>query len=128
MSCDLFDGRPCSLLIHNQCKALAACPGVSISWPDSKAYNLTELSYWSLQEASLTPSCFATPHTSHEAADVISTLVSNHDCSTVEFAIKGRTHAPAAGFANIDNGVTIDMTGLSSVSTNSDHSVASVGA
>ena len=34
----------------------------------------------------------------------------------------------AAGFANIDGGVTIDMTGLSSVDVNEDHSVASVGA
>jgi hypothetical protein len=46
----------------------------------------------------------------------------------VDFAIKCRTHAPAAGFANIDGGVTIDMTGLSSVSVNEDHSVALIGA
>lgn len=44
------------------------------------------------------------------------------------FAIKGRGHTPAAGFANIQDGVTIDMTGLSGVAVNSDHSVAHVGA
>lgn len=35
---------------------------------------------------------------------------------------------PAAGFANIDGGVTIDMTKLNSVNLNVDHTVASVGA
>ena len=46
----------------------------------------------------------------------------------MDFAIKCRTHNPAAGFANIDGGVTIDMTGLSSVSVSGDHSVAMIGA
>ena len=45
-----------------------------------------------------------------------------------EFAIKGHGHAPAAGLANIEGGVTIDMTNLSSVTTNIDNTVASVGA
>lgn len=35
---------------------------------------------------------------------------------------------PAAGFANINNGVTIDMSALSSININSDHTVVSVGA
>ena len=35
---------------------------------------------------------------------------------------------PAAGFANINGGVTIDMTALRSVTVNKDHSMASVGA
>ena len=44
------------------------------------------------------------------------------------FAIKGQSHAPAAGFANIDDGVTIDLTKLNSVSVSKDHTVAHVGA
>ena len=43
------------------------------------------------------------------------------------FAIKGQTHAPAAGFANINEGVTIDMTNLKSVTVNAKYAVASVG-
>ncbi|KAK5168147.1 uncharacterized protein LTR77_006715 [Saxophila tyrrhenica] len=111
------------------CTALASqCPGLAVALPDSLAYNKTELSYWSLQEATLRPSCIVTPQTSHEAASVIRVLTSSNACEDADFAIKGRTHAPAAGFANIDNGVTIDVTGMSSVKTNEDHSVASVGA
>ena len=69
-----------------------------------------------------------TPDSSQQAADIITILVSNSDCKNVDFAIKGRTHTPAAGFANIEGGVTIDMTGLSTISTNNDHSIAHVGA
>lgn len=44
-----------------------------------------------------------------------------------QFAIKGQGHSPAQGFANINNGVTIDMTSLTSVQLNGDLSVASLG-
>jgi hypothetical protein len=68
------------------------------------------------------------PETSEEVASAVRLLVSSPDCNDVQFAIKGRTHAPAAGFANIDGGITIDMTDLSSVTLSEDHSTASVGA
>ena len=111
-----------------QCNALATVHGLGIALPHSNAYKTVESSYWSLQESSLQPSCIVTPHTSAQAASAIDILVSNSHCQDADFAIKCRTHAPAAGFANIDGGVTIDMTGLSSVSVNDDHSVAHVGA
>ncbi len=89
---------------------------------------MTEASYWSLQESNLQPSCIITPSVPHEAASAVQVLVSNPACEHVEFAIKGRTHAPAGGFANNNGGVTIDMTGMSTVTVNDDHSLASVGA
>ena len=52
-------------------------------------------------------------------------LISGID--TCPFAIKGNTHAPAAGFANIEDGITIDMTGLKSVNLNVDQKVAGIG-
>ncbi len=58
-------------------------------------------------------------------ASVISIITATDNCN---FAIKGQGHAPAAGFANIDAGVTIDMTALNSVNLSCDGSVASVGA
>ena len=50
------------------------------------------------------------------------------DIDGCRFAIKGQTHAPAAGFANIDGGVTIDMTSLKSVSLVENNTIASIGA
>lgn len=119
------------LLKQQQCAALAAGAGLQIALPNTTAYSNIESSYWSLQEASLQPGCIVTPTTSNQVAKAVTILVSNLenlDCAGVDFAIKGRTHAPAAGFANIGEGVTVDMTGLSSVHLNDDHSIAHVGA
>jgi hypothetical protein len=103
---------------------LSSIAGLNIAFPKSEAYNTTQHGYWSFQEASLSPSCVAKPSYAEDVAFIVASLVS-HDCI---FAIKGHGHSPAAGFANIDHGVTIDMTGLSHISVNPDHSVASVGA
>jgi FAD/FMN-containing dehydrogenase len=70
------------------------------------------------------PSCIVKPTCAADVVQIISKIVS----ANCQFAIKGRGHAPGAGFANIDSGITIDMTGLSSVSVRNDYSVASVGA
>lgn len=85
----------------------------------------TQRSYWSLQEASLAPACILTPEAPQEVAAAVSIISGIEGC---QFAIKGQSHAPAAGFANINEGVTIDMTKLKSVAVNADHSVASIGA
>ena len=91
--------------------------------PGSSNYTTIETSYWSLQEAALQPACIVTPQNTQDVSKIVS-LTSHQGCP---FAIKGNTHAPAAGFANIDNGVTIDMTGLQSLSLNEDRSVISIG-
>ena len=58
-------------------------------------------------------------------SEAISIVAGIESC---RFAIKGQGHAPAAGFANVNAGITIDMTGLNSVVVNTDQSIASVGA
>lgn len=55
----------------------------------------------------------------------MSILANGRSC---KFAIKGQGHAPAAGFANIQDGVTIDLTALRSVSLSSNKQVAHVDA
>jgi hypothetical protein len=77
-----------------------------------------------LQEASLTPSCIVKPQTANDVTQIISDITAKPDC---HFAIKSQGHAPAAGFANIDHGVTIDMTGLDTVSISDNRMVASIG-
>ncbi|KIY00016.1 uncharacterized protein Z520_04654 [Fonsecaea multimorphosa CBS 102226] len=77
-----------------------------------------------MQESSLVPACIVSPLWAQSVSTAVS-ILSENDCP---FAIRGQTHAPAAGFANIDGGVTLDMTSLASVSLNADRSVVSVGA
>jgi FAD/FMN-containing dehydrogenase len=98
--------------------------GSKLSFPSNAAYLATQQSYFSLQEASLAPACIVVPETAQDVSATVSIIAGIEDCS---FAIKGQTHAPAAGFANINGGVTIDMTPLKSVAVNSDHTIASIG-
>ena len=100
--------------------------------PKSAAYLTTENSYWSFQERSLTPTCIFVPDSAQDVSKAVSILSAqsnkNNNKDKCRFAIKGQSHAPAAGFANINDGVTIDLTKLNSVSVNEDHTVAHVGA
>ena len=65
------------------------------------------------------------PESPQDVSEAVSIISGIENC---RFAIKGRSHAPAAGFANINAGVTIDMTKLSSITVSDDRTVASVGA
>ncbi|KAH6640873.1 hypothetical protein F5144DRAFT_590267 [Chaetomium tenue] len=88
-------------------------------------YNATQDSYWSLQEFGLKPGCILRPSVAQDVARAVSVIAANDGC---RFAIKGQGHAPAAGFANIDDGVTIDMMGLNTTVLTPDSSVVRVGA
>ncbi|MCJ1355858.1 MAG: hypothetical protein MMC33_005850 [Icmadophila ericetorum] len=116
---------PRSISASSCCAQLARTLGPQLSFPGSTIYQSSLSSYWSLQESTLSPSCILTPTTPQDVSTAVSILSALPTC---QFAIKGGTHAPAAGFANINGGVTIDLTSLSSISLNNDHSVASVGA
>ncbi|KAJ4254535.1 hypothetical protein NW762_010134 [Fusarium torreyae] len=91
----------------------------------TKAYNATISSYWSNQESALHPACVLQPTTADDVSSALGIISKDKNC---RFAIKGHGHAPAAGFANTDGGVTIDMTTLSSVSLHKGTRAASVGA
>ena len=64
------------------------------------------------------------PDDSSDVSKAVSLIAGAEGCP---FAIKGNTHAPAAGFANIEDGITIDMSGLHAVNLDTDAQVASVG-
>ncbi|KAF5987257.1 6-hydroxy-D-nicotine oxidase [Fusarium coicis] len=107
------------------CHQLKESLGDKISFPDTKSYNATLASYWSKQESALHPNCILQPTTAHDVAAALKVISKQKDC---RFSIKGHGHAPAAGFANSNGGVTIDMTTLSSVSLNKKSTIASIGA
>ncbi|KAF5640216.1 FAD-binding protein [Fusarium sp. NRRL 25303] len=114
-----------NVLASTCCHQLKDSLGDKISFPDTKSYNATLTSYWSKQESALHPSCVLQPTNAHDVAATLSIINKHKDC---KFSIKGHGHAPAAGFANSNGGVTIDMTTLSSVSLNKKSTIASIGA
>ncbi|KAF5689524.1 6-hydroxy-D-nicotine oxidase [Fusarium circinatum] len=114
-----------NVLASTCCHQLKGSLGDKINFPDTKSYNATLSSYWSKQESALQPNCVLQPTTAHDVAAALKIISKQKDC---KFSIKGHGHAPAAGFANFNGGVTIDMTTLSSVSLNKKSAIASIGA
>ncbi|KAJ8133562.1 hypothetical protein O1611_g56 [Lasiodiplodia mahajangana] len=107
------------------CSQLSEALGSKVSFPGDLAYNNTEASYWSKQEALLAPWCVVQPETSTDVSRFMSIVTKITNC---DFAIRTQGHAPAAGAANIQNVVTLDLTWLNKTSLSEDYSVASVGA
>ncbi|KAI0123552.1 FAD binding domain protein [Xylariales sp. AK1849] len=112
-------------MVSTCCSRVVEALGDKVFYPETAAYNATEASYWSTQEAVLAPACVVLPQTKSDVAMFINTVTAITNC---DFAVKTQGHAPAAGFANIDGGVTLDLSWLNSTTINADHSVASVGA
>ncbi|KAH6658414.1 hypothetical protein BKA67DRAFT_557997 [Truncatella angustata] len=106
------------------CTQVFSALGALVYPAGTDVYASIEASYWSTEEASLEPACFFRPHTSTEVSRFISLISTVTNC---DFAIKSQGHAPAAGSANIDRGVTIDLSWLNETTITEDRSVASVG-
>lgn len=112
-----------------QRQALSSALGDKVSFPESQEFNNSLSSYWSAQEAQLTPSCVITPTCKEDVAQTIKLLSSMHFSSEtgVQFAVRGGGHTPFATSANIHGGITIDLRKLSKVEVSKDHSLVTIG-
>ena len=104
-----------------------------MSYPGNVTYETSLLSYWSQQEQEVAPSCIVRPKDSQDVATalrVLSVTVPTGDPSgkrRCQFAIRGGGHTPWAGSANIENGITIDLSLMRNISLNPSRTVVSVG-
>ncbi|KAL8735479.1 MAG: hypothetical protein Q9181_002801 [Wetmoreana brouardii] len=79
--------------------------------------------YWSSNERDVTPACRLTPTTSHQVAVVVAKLAR----SRCRFAVRGGGHMFWAGAANIEDGVTIDLSHMNRISVSRDQTLTAVG-
>jgi len=70
----------------------------------------------------LTPNCFIAPSTTREVSKIVG-LLTEDSC---QFAIRSGGHGLLVGSSNIATGVTIDMSGMKSVTLSEDKTTASV--
>ncbi|RWA11959.1 hypothetical protein EKO27_g3135 [Xylaria grammica] len=108
-----------------------------VSFPNSTRYVAFLKSYFSLQATAVRPACIVSPQTSQDVSVAMSALVSlrapidagpGSDSPCCHFAIRSRGHASSPGASNIAGGVTIDLSGLSSLALSAaDPPVLSVG-
>ncbi|KAL8823503.1 MAG: hypothetical protein Q9191_005796 [Dirinaria sp. TL-2023a] len=80
--------------------------------------------YWTQQEQSVIPTCRFTPNNAQDVSQAVSVLAS----ANCKFAVRGGGHMSWAGAANIQSGVTIDLSTINAVSVSRDKTTTSVGA
>lgn len=102
------------------CSTLSSLLPGKVSYPREATYSASINSYYS-QNEKLEPTCIGKPTSGSDVALVIRPLADihgKHPSSSPIAAVQGGGHTPFAGAANIDNGVTIDLSGLNAVDVN----------
>lgn len=98
------------------CSLLSAQLPGKVSLPSQAAYDTSTNSYF-FQEARLSPACIVSPSNTNEVALIVKRL--NTLRSQTSFpslvAVRGGGHTPFSGAANIDGGVTIDLSRINDV-------------
>ena len=98
-----------------------------MSYPGQETYEDSVNSYWSVI-AQLRPTCILRPFTAEDVSLAVKTLVETKPSGACKFAVRGGGHTTWAGAANIEHGVTIDMSLMNSTTYNAECSTASIGA
>lgn len=113
----------------SECTTLSGLLPGKVSYQGNLTYTSSIRSYFSLQEQSLSPVCIVSPTSTTDVSTIVKTMAkfSQKSAKLGRFAIRSGGHTLFAGAANIDNGVTIDLSRLNSVTLSSDHGVALVG-
>lgn len=76
--------------------------------------------------AQLTPDCIVQPISTADVVKVINTLVRGASCASTKFAVRSGGHTTWAGSNNINDGVTIDLGLMDTVTLDKDASIASI--
>ncbi|KAJ5690414.1 hypothetical protein N7462_004806 [Penicillium macrosclerotiorum] len=104
------------------CSALKKPLGDSLFFSRSAVYQYETKNFWSNTEL-LSPGCVFRPQSSSQLAKGLDALVS----ANAEFAVRGGGHMGIRGSNNINDGVLIVMSNLTTLELNQDKSIISVG-
>ncbi|KAI1400394.1 putative FAD-binding oxidoreductase [Hypoxylon fuscum] len=105
------------------CRQLDAILGnVEVSAMDDADYEALRTKNW-VQTAWGTPTCIIHPSLAEHVQHAVTLMVN----SNVSFAVRSGGHEPHRGFANIDNGVLVDMSNFTRLDYDADRNVAVVG-
>ncbi|KAJ5654157.1 hypothetical protein N7490_001160 [Penicillium lividum] len=104
------------------CKALQKPLGNAVFLPKTKVYKYEAQNFWSNTEI-MSPGCVFRPKSSAELAQGLKALVD----ADAEFAVRGGGHMGIRGSNNIDGGVLVVMSNLTTLQLSHDESIVSVG-
>ncbi|EME88487.1 uncharacterized protein MYCFIDRAFT_3272, partial [Pseudocercospora fijiensis CIRAD86] len=106
------------------CAILSKSLGSKTSYPTDLTYNDSLTSYWSDRATDVKPNCIFRPTIDQEVAQAVKILASNTHC---KFAIRGGGHFGWPKAANIEDGITLDLSSLDSISVSEGKTVTTVG-
>ena len=101
-------------------RALASSFPTQLHFPESVEYTAFSKSYFAAFENELSPGCVFQPESAREVADFVKAFGSAQLSGGAQLAIKGGGHTAWAGSANIEGGVTIDLSKLRGVKLSED--------
>ncbi|CAI7611914.1 unnamed protein product [Penicillium glandicola] len=104
------------------CKALQAPLGDSLFFANSTVYEYEAANFWSNTEL-MAPGCVFRPQSSAQLADGIVALAN----ADAQFAVRGGGHMGIRGSNNINDGVLIVMSNLTTLDLSEDQSIVSIG-
>lgn len=108
------------------CKALSiAFPG-KVSFPNSAVYVESTGSYFAAFENEIRPSCVIRPQTADEVSRIVKAVADPGSKGQVRLAIRGGGHTPWAGAANIEEGITLDLSQLTGIKVNPNTKICSI--
>ncbi|KAJ9216273.1 CAZyme family AA7 [Paecilomyces variotii] len=96
-----------------------------VLYPATAAYYSSVESYFAVN-ARLTPTCIVQPETADDVALAVSTLTAPNRIQKCQFAIRSGGHTSWAGAANIEQGVTIDLSHLNSTTFHPENYTVSI--
>ncbi|KAI9819105.1 MAG: hypothetical protein M1827_007261 [Pycnora praestabilis] len=110
------------------CNKLSSTLRSEVSYPGDLVYQAelngtNSYGYYSQQEIEVLSTCRVTPNTTQDVARALTILISE-EC---EFAVRSGGHGIFVGFANIEGGVTIDLSVLNQVTISANNTITSVG-
>ncbi|GJN80322.1 hypothetical protein PLIIFM63780_003848 [Purpureocillium lilacinum] len=105
------------------CKALTDALGSKVASKCSPGYTKSIQSYWAVQETQISPTCVLLATSADDVSKALNVLVP----SSCRFAVRGGGHGPIPGIANIQDGVTIDLSALREITPNQDKSLVALG-
>ncbi|CAI7594536.1 unnamed protein product [Penicillium viridicatum] len=104
------------------CKALQTPLGDSLFFASSIVYKYEAANFWSNTEL-MAPGCVFRPQSSAQLAEGIVALAN----ANAQFAVRGGGHMGIRGSNNIDDGVLIVMSNLTTLELSKDQSIVSIG-
>ncbi|KAF7193364.1 FAD-dependent monooxygenase CTB5 [Pseudocercospora fuligena] len=109
---------------RSPCGLLAATFPGQVSAPHEKSYAESQSTYWTAQQAELTPDCRFYPRNARDIAEALADIIFPHDFS---IAVASGGHSSNTGASNINHGITIDLAQLNQVRLADNNSAVYLG-